>query len=61
MNNGTIAAVKGQVTGDAGLSLNPSGIKGFFTTAKVSTDTTTDVGGLKELFAVSTEFVVSSR
>jgi len=38
-----------------------SGIKGFFTTAKVSTDTTTDVGGLKELFAVSTEFVVSSR
>ena len=38
-----------------------SGIKGFFTTAKVSTDATTDVGGLKELFAVSTEFVVSSR
>mgnify|MGYP001290993751 CR=1 FL=1 len=38
-----------------------SGIKGFFTTVKVSTDDTTDVGGIKELFAVSTEFVISSR
>jgi len=38
-----------------------TGIKGFFTTVKVSTDDTTDVGGPKELFAVSTEFVVSSR
>ena len=38
-----------------------TGIKGFFTTVKVSTDTSTDVGGPKELFAVSTEFVVSSR
>ena len=38
-----------------------TGIKGFFTTVKVSTDATTDVGGPKELFAVSTEFVVSSR
>jgi hypothetical protein len=28
---------------------------------KLSTDATTDVGGSKELFAVSTEFVVSSR
>ena len=38
-----------------------TGIKGFLATVKVSTDTTTDVGGSKELFAVSTEFVVSSR
>ena len=38
-----------------------TGVKGFLATVKVSTDTTTDVGGSKELFAVSTEFVVSSR
>ncbi len=38
-----------------------TGIKGYLATVKVSTDTTTDLGGLKELFAVSTEFVVSSR
>lgn len=38
-----------------------TGIKGFFTTVKISTDATTNVGGPKELFAVSTEFVVSSR
>jgi len=38
-----------------------TGIKGFFTTVKISTDSTTNVGGPKELFAVSTEFVVSSR
>ena len=38
-----------------------TGIKGFFTTVKISTDATTNVGGTKELFAVSTEFVVSSR
>tara|TARA_R100001509_G_scaffold127988_1_gene81447 strand:- start:9 stop:1706 length:1698 start_codon:yes stop_codon:yes gene_type:complete len=38
-----------------------TGVKGFFTTVKVSTDATTDVDRVKELFAVSTEFVVSSR
>ena len=38
-----------------------TGIKGFLATVKVSTDAATDPGGLKELFAVSTEFVVSSR
>tara|TARA_B100000161_G_scaffold265498_1_gene242049 strand:+ start:1073 stop:2803 length:1731 start_codon:yes stop_codon:yes gene_type:complete len=38
-----------------------TGVKGFLATVKVSIDTTTDVGGAKELFAVSTEFVVSSR
>jgi len=38
-----------------------TGIKGYLATVKVSTDTTTDPGGAKELFAVSTEFVVSSR
>ena len=38
-----------------------TGIKGYFTTVKIKTDGTTDLGGAKELFAVSTEFVVSSR
>ena len=38
-----------------------TGIKGYLATVKVSTDATTDPGGAKELFAVSTEFVVSSR
>jgi len=38
-----------------------TGIKGYLATVKVSTDATTNPGGAKELFAVSTEFVVSSR
>lgn len=37
-----------------------SGIKGFFATVKISTDDTTDVGGFKELFAVSSNYVESS-
>jgi|TARA_R100000482_G_scaffold37196_1_gene12732 hypothetical protein len=38
-----------------------TGVKGYLATVKVSTDATTDPGGAKELFAVSTEFVLSSR
>jgi len=37
-----------------------SGIKGYYVTVKMSLDTTTDPGGMKELFAVSSNFVVSS-
>ncbi len=37
-----------------------SGIKGFFCTVTVSTDNTTNVGGLKELFAVSSNYSESS-
>ena len=37
-----------------------SGIKGFYATVKISTDSTTNVGGLKELFAVSSNYVESS-
>ena len=37
-----------------------SGIKGFFVEAKVSTDNTTQVGGIKELFSVSSSWVTSS-
>lgn len=36
-----------------------SGIKGYFATVKLSTDNTTDLGGLKTLFAVSSNFVKS--
>jgi len=39
---------------------NVSGIKGFFATVKISTDTTTDIYGLKELFAVSSDYAISS-
>ena len=38
-----------------------TGIKGHFATVKMSIDSSTNFGGTKELFAVSTEFVVSSR
>jgi hypothetical protein len=37
-----------------------TGIKGFFATVTVSTDDTTDPGGLKELFAVSSNYTESS-
>jgi len=37
-----------------------SGIKGHFSTVTMSTDTVTDFGGPKELFAVSSEYVGSS-
>jgi len=36
-----------------------SGIKGFFATVQLSTDNTTDLGGQKNLFAVSSNFVKS--
>ena len=37
-----------------------SGIKGFFANVKVSTDTTTDPQGFKELFAVSSNYTFAS-
>jgi hypothetical protein len=37
-----------------------SGVKGYFTTVTLSTDTVTDFGGPKELFAVSSEYIESS-
>jgi len=37
-----------------------SGIKGYFATVKLSTDATTDLGGMKELFSVGSKFVTSS-
>jgi len=38
-----------------------SGIKGYYATIKMTTDSITQVGGMKELFAVSSNFVVSSK
>jgi len=37
-----------------------TGVKAYYTTVKMSTDTVTDVGGMKELFAVSSNYVESS-
>ena len=37
-----------------------SGIKGYFATVKMVTDNTTDVGGVKELYAVGTNYVMSA-
>tara|TARA_R100000935_G_scaffold4456_1_gene10495 strand:+ start:4022 stop:5488 length:1467 start_codon:yes stop_codon:yes gene_type:complete len=37
-----------------------TGIKGYFATVVISTDNTTDVGGMKELFAASSNYVESS-
>ena len=37
-----------------------SGIKGFLATVKMSTDQSTNLGGEKELFAVSSEYVLSA-
>jgi len=34
-----------------------TGIKGYFTTVTMKTDNTTNNGGLKSLFAVSTEYI----
>ena len=37
-----------------------TGIKGYFTTVTISTDTNTDPGGMKEIFAVSSQYNISS-
>jgi hypothetical protein len=37
-----------------------TGIKGFYTTVKLSTDDVTEVGGMKELFAAASNVVMSS-
>ena len=55
VNNST--ATSGEVVfGDS-----MTGVKGYFATVKMSTDLTTNTGGTKEMFAVSSEFVISSR
>lgn len=46
--------------GEVILGNQASGIKGYFTTVKMRTDSTTDAGGTKELFMVGSEYVPSS-
>ena len=46
--------------GEIIIGAEASGIKGYFTTVKLTTDVTTDLGGAKELFAVGSEYVMSS-
>ena len=38
-----------------------SGIKGYYSTVKMKTDNTTDLGSVKELYAVSSKWVMSSQ
>ena len=45
--------------GQVASNISMSGIKGFYATVKLSTDNTTDLGGFKNLFAVSSNFVKS--
>ena len=53
-NNSTVAP--GEILWGSSMT----GIKGYFATVTMSTDNVTDVGGMKELFAVSSEYVESS-
>ena len=53
--NNSVAAAGEVIFGNA-----VTGIKGYFATVKVSTDSVTDPGGAKELFAVSSEYNESS-
>ena len=54
VNNSTVRA------GEVIYGNQVSGIKGYFATVKLSTDLSTQPGGMKELFSVSTNYVLSS-
>ena len=47
--------------GEVSFGPNMSGIKGFYTSVTMSTDTDTDPGGMKELYMVGTTYNISSR
>ena len=47
--------------GEVSFGANMSGIKGFYSSVTMSTDTTTDPDGMKELYAVGTTYNVSSQ
>ena len=53
--NNSVAAPGEVIWGD-----KMTGIKGYYATVKISTDTLTDPGGMKELFAASSDYVESS-
>tara|TARA_R110000823_G_scaffold22963_4_gene68861 strand:+ start:292 stop:1728 length:1437 start_codon:yes stop_codon:yes gene_type:complete len=50
------AAASGEVIFGASMT----GIKGYFATVKISNDTVTDPGGMKELFAASSDYIESA-
>ena len=54
INNSPAAA------GEIMFGADMTGIKGYFATVTMSTDSVTDVGGMKELFAASSQYVESS-
>ncbi len=54
INNSPAAA------GEVMFGADMTGVKGYFATVNMSTDTVTDVGGMKELFAVSSDYVESA-
>ncbi len=47
--------------GEVSFGVNMSGIKGFYSSITMSTDTTTDPNGMKELYAVGTTYNASSQ
>jgi len=47
-------------TGEVRFGNKLTGIKGYFTTVTISTDTNTDPGGMKEIYAVSSQYNISS-
>lgn len=49
------------VPGEVSFGANMSGIKGFYSSVTMSTDTSTDPGGMKELYAVGTTYNISSQ
>jgi len=63
VNNGVqvdgSSSIQFGMPGQVASNISMSGIKGFYATAKLSTDNTTDLGGFKNLFAVSSNFVKS--
>ena len=46
--------------GEVVFGADMTGIKGYFATVTISTDTLTDPGGMKELFAASSDYVESA-
>ena len=56
-------ATEGEVVywdGDSNTAAPTTGIKGYYVTVSMQTDKNTDLGGMKELFAVSSNYVMSS-
>ena len=53
-------AAQGTIQGEVVFGNQISGIKGFFGVVTMQTDSVTDIGGFKELFAVSSNYTFSS-